>query len=1112
MISLKDVNFHYGGENGTGEGIDDINLSIETGEFVVLCGRSGCGKTTLTRALNGLVPHFYEGIMQGEVWIDDFCVTASELSDAAAHVGSVFQNPKSQFFNVDTTGELVFGCENLGLSREEIQRRFDRTVSDMHLEALTGRNIFELSGGEKQQIACSSVYASEPPVFVMDEPSSNLDKKAIHRLSEALGRIKESGKTVIVSEHRLYYLMDLADRFVYLEDGRIAKTFTSEEMHAMTDVELAGLGLRCTDLNQVHSEQAVSKGAKNTTSSRGEQGVAIEGIDLSCNQGTTQILDIEKLQLPEGSVVALIGDNGSGKSTLAESLCGVIASEGSVAIGNEFMSDKQRYKNSFMVMQDVNHQLFADSVIEELTLNSSVTHEKASDILKQLDLSGCADRHPASLSGGQKQRVAIASALCAGKRVLFFDEPTSGLDRGGMERFGALLSKVKDRSDISIIITHDFELVMKCCTHVLHIENGRVSGVYPLNEEGGERVRFYFLSPSKTSESRRRKRVGMFGRILKYAGKYKKHMYLAVAVMLAAITSSIMPYLLVYGLIDSLISGIPITFDQGVFVVGAVALFELLYAILYIWGLSLSHKAAYHTLENIRVSLQEKLEKQPIGSIKGMGTGAVKKTLSEDVEALEVLLAHMIPEGIANLAVPAVSLIVMFAISWQMALFTIIVMYFGYLASRQMYAVGTDNMGAYFASTKRLNNTIIEYVNGMEVVKIFNRDGQASSKLRKTVKTYRDFALGWYKVCWPWTATYGSIFPTVVLYSLPIGALLVMLGQLSFSSYVLVLCLSLGFGPMLVHCLGFMSAVPQVNYKIQTLEKTLDRPPLKEFDASFAGKNHDVELKHVRFAYGDDEALKDVSLKVPEGSMCAIVGESGSGKSTVGRLIVHHYDVSSGSITIGGQDICKMSLEALNDQVSYVSQELFLFNTTIKENILFGRPGASDDEVREAACQAQCLDFIKALPDGFETRVGEGGNKLSGGERQRIAFARAILKNSPIIVLDEATAFIDPENEEKMTRAIREVIKSKTVIIIAHRLQTVAGADQILVFDDGRIIDRGTHEELLKTCERYRSLWQASERSGRWTVAAKDPAFASAETAPDYALSDAFGLNGGEAE
>lgn len=1074
MIEFKNVSFHYGGEQGTGEGVDNIDLTIGTGEVVVLCGPSGCGKTTLTRLINGLAPHFYPGELEGEVCVDGVCVSTAPLSETSRLVGSVFQNPKSQFFNVDTTGELVFGCENFGLERDEIRRRLDKTVEDMKLDALLGRNIFELSGGEKQQIACGSVYTARPQVYVLDEPSSNLDKKAITRLHETIRRIKESGKTIVISEHRLYFLMDLADRFVYLDDGFIKRSFTPSELRALSDAELSDLGLRCTDLHSL---------TKNPLTGEIPHGgkPVLETVDLACNRGNHQILDIDRMSFPKHSIIAMIGDNGCGKSTLTESLCGVIPSSGSIAFDGVYLSDKERAKKSFLVMQDVNRQLFSDSVIEEVMLNASVTRQRAEQVLDSLGLLEQMDRHPASLSGGQKQRVAIASAVCAGKEILFYDEPTSGLDRGGMERFAQILRRMQEKVT-SVIITHDPELILQCCTHILHVENGRILGFYPLNDEGVARMRWYFLSESEESTSKRREKLGIFGKVLQYAGQWKKYTYIAAAFMIAGALCSVVPYFGVYTLMDRVLAGEPVNLSTAMPSVIMVLVFGVLYAITYTVGLQFSHSAAYHTLENLRISLQEKLEKQPLGNVQDLGTGAVKKLFNDDIESIELMLAHVIPEGIANLTVPAVVLLVLVAVDWQMALLTVIMLGFGLSASRQMYTVGMDRMGSYFAASKRLNNTIIEYVNGMEVVRVFNREGESGKHFEESVDGYRDFALAWYKVCWPWMALYGSLFSNVVLYSLPFGALMVVMGYMPLGRYVLALCLSFAIGPMLMRTLALIGAFPQVNFKIQALEKALDRPPLKCGAAEFEGTDHSVRLHEVRFAYKSDEVLRGISFTAQEGKMTALVGESGSGKSTIARLLSHYYDASAGEITIGGQRLRDMTLDALNREVAYVSQELFLFNKSILENIRVGRPGASDEEVREAAKRAQCEDFILRLPQGYDTPAGLAGSKLSGGQRQRIAFARVLLKDAPIVVLDEATAFIDPENEQKMNEAIADIISNKTVLVIAHKLSSIVSADKIIVLRKGKITAEGTHEELLGTSEDYRRLWAASEESRGWIL------------------------------
>lgn len=1073
MIRFDNVSFRYAGENGTGDGVECIDLQIREGETVVLCGLSGCGKTTLTRLINGLAPGFYPGELVGSVTVDGVCVSSEPLYKVSSLVGSVFQNPKSQFFNVDTTGELVFGCENQGLPRDEIAKRLAMTEKAMKLGNLIHRNIFELSGGEKQQVACGSVYAAMPKVFVMDEPSSNLDKKAIHRLHDLMKTIRSQGKTMVISEHRLYYLMDIADRFVYMKDGRIERIFSAGEMKRLSENELREMGLRCTDLRN-------ARFAEGTPVKRGEEKMSLEAVDVSCSRGSTRILDIDRLQLPANSVVALIGDNGSGKSTLSEGLCGIGQINGSVAFNGVYQTNKARAENSFMVMQDVNRQLFSETVLEEVMLGGSVSREQAMECLTRLGLEAYCDRHPASLSGGQKQRVAIASALCAGKNILFYDEPTSGLDRRGMERFGQLLRDTREQISTSVVITHDLELILQCCTHVIHIENGRVSCFYPLDAEGVNRVKYYFLSQSDDNTSRRRDKKSPVEKILQYAGSDKKLILAATGLMVLAAAASVVPYILSYFLIDDVLTGNLVGIASSMPLLAGMLICMLLHVIFYTKALDLSHKAAYRTLTNIRCYLQERIEKQSLGHVKDLGVGAMKKLFTDDIDSIEMILAHVIPEGIASVTVPAVVLIIMLYFDWQLTLMTLLVVFFGVIAMNQMYSAGMEHMGSYFAASKRLNNSIIEYVNGMEVVKVFGRSGETQENFGRNVRSYRDFALAWYKVCWPWMATYGSIFASITLYTLPFGALMVLTQTLTLSRYILILCMSFAIGPLLLNCINFMSGIPQVSYKIQALEKALDMPDLKVTEDAFAGVNHDVTFEDVHFGYGDDEVLKGISFTAGENKMTALVGESGSGKSTIARLMVHYYDAVSGRITIGGQSITEMSLHALNEQISYVSQELFLFDRSILENIRLGKPSASDEEAMAAAKKAQCDEFIRQLPRGYDTPAGLAGGKLSGGQRQRIAFARAILKDAPIVVLDEATAFIDPENEEKMNRAIRSAIDGKTVIVIAHRLRSIMGADQIIMLRDGKIEAAGSHSELLASCEGYRVLWNASEEAANW--------------------------------
>ena len=574
----------------------------------------------------------------------------------------------------------------------------------------------------------------------------------------------------------------------------------------------------------------------------------------------------------------------------------------------------------------------------------------------------------------------------------------------------------------------------------------------------------------------------MFRKIKPYMGGYIRYTYAALVTMLAGLIASAVPFFIVYRIIKPLLDGE--TLDAGYYITNIAIIFacELAYAILYVLGLKLSHITAYNTLKNIRISLQKKLERQPLGTIQDMGNGRIKKLFTDDIDQVELLLAHAIPEGISNLAMALIAIVCMFFADWKLALLSLCSLPLGMLAMGMMFKAGMARMNAYYAASAKMNATIIEYVNGMEVVKVFGRDGESYRRYEKDIKDYRDFTLAWYKVCWPWMALYSAILPCVALVMLPVGTLFVLNGASTLADLVLVFCLSLSIGVPLLKALAFAGKIPQLGYKIDEIEKAMDNEPLKTSDNTFNGNSHAVKFESVRFAYKEKEVLHGVSLELKEGTLTALVGESGSGKSTLAKLLVHYYDLDGGRITLSGQDITDMSIEALNDNISYVSQEQFLFNTTLYENILIGKPDASREEILAAAEKAQCSEFLERLPDGIDTMAGDGGKQLSGGERQRISLARAILKNAPVIVLDEATAFIDPENEEKMNSAIAEIIKGKTVLVIAHRLQTIVNADKICVMSDGNIIAADTHENLLQSCGEYQKLWSSSEARANWRI------------------------------
>ena len=498
MIEIKNTAFHYTGlDKG---GLKNINLKIMDSECVLLCGASGCGKTTLTRLINGLIPHFYKGVLSGEVIVNDKNIGEQELYSLAGVVGSVFQNPRSQFFSVDTDGEITFGPENIGLPKEEILKRKKNVITELNLRDLMNRSLFELSGGEKQKIACGSVAALLPHIILLDEPSSNLDWSAIRDLRKIMKLWKNQGKTIIISEHRLWYLKDIIDRALYLEQGEIVHEWTQERFAALSDSELASYELRPLNLEEryiqafsgdmVITDKDIDKisDKKEILGELQKKRIVIKDLyftytpkkylffkkRLSPVDADSCTLRIPFLSAKLGELIGIIGNNGSGKSTFLRCLCGLEKTcTGTVSIDGKIYTRKNLTKNCYMVMQDVNHQLFTDSVITEVMLSMEHPDEKkAEKILASLDLLQYKDKHPMALSGGQKQRVAIASAMAADAVMLLFDEPTSGLDYRHMKEVSALLKKLAKKGKTIFVATHDPELAAECCDRTIRFVNG----------------------------------------------------------------------------------------------------------------------------------------------------------------------------------------------------------------------------------------------------------------------------------------------------------------------------------------------------------------------------------------------------------------------------------------------------------------------------------------------------------------------------------------------------------------------------------------------------------------------------------------------------------------
>lgn len=547
----------------------------------------------------------------------------------------------------------------------------------------------------------------------------------------------------------------------------------------------------------------------------------------------------------------------------------------------------------------------------------------------------------------------------------------------------------------------------------------------------------------------------------------------SVLTALAGVACSLTPYLIMIELIHALLNG---TAEQAwclnrCLVMGA---WWVLRYVLHAVSTTLSHHATFHVLANIRMRLLNKLATLPLGTVLEKPSGSYKNVIVERVDSVETTLAHIVPEMTSNIVGAIAVLVLLFAVDWRMGLSMLVVLPLGILCFMTMFNGYEAKFHRAVTATKNLNDTAVEYINGIEVIKAFGQSKTSYARFVSAAKEGADCFIDWMRSCIFGQSAGMAIFPSTLVGILPIGCLLSMNGSLAADQLISVIVLSFGVMQPLITAYSYTDDLAQLGTIVGEVADILEQEDLhRPGTASSQPKDNSIQLKDVRFAYGEKEVLHGVSLRIEPGTVNALVGPSGSGKSTIARLVASLWDVDSGSILLGGVDIRTLPLQECTSRIAYVSQDNYLFDLSVMDNIRMGRKGATDEQVIAAAKKCGCHEFIMSLEHGYQTVCGVSGGHLSGGERQRISIARAMLKDAPIIILDEATSYTDPENEAVIQSALARLIQGKTLLVIAHRLSTVADADSIFVVEDGKIAAQGTQAELLEGCPLYRNMWEA---------------------------------------
>lgn len=567
------------------------------------------------------------------------------------------------------------------------------------------------------------------------------------------------------------------------------------------------------------------------------------------------------------------------------------------------------------------------------------------------------------------------------------------------------------------------------------------------------------------------KEPGAIRQLFAFVGERNSKMRISILLAVLGEMFGIVPFLMVALLADELYRGTA-TIQRVLFFSGIAAICQLI-KMLLTWRSSLmSHNISFTILKNIREAITDRMAKVPMGVMLETPTGTFKNLIVDNVAKLEDSMAHFMPELPSNIAAPLCSILLIFILDWRMGLASLITIPLGILFFAAMMRGYGPRMENYMRSANDMNSSLVEYVSGIQVIKAFNRSASSYGKYSKSVNYFHDSTMEWWSQCWFWNAAARAVLPSTLLGTLPVGAWLYMEGTLSLPVFLISLVVPLGFVAPLMKVSEAMEQVSMIKGNLEQVTAFLKTPELVRPSEPVSLGERTYQFEDVHFGYKETEVLHGISFQTRPGTMTAIVGPSGSGKSTIAKLMAGFWDVTSGSVRFGGQDIRQIPFEQLMGEISYVAQDNFLFDKSIRENIRMGNPAATDEEVEDAAKAANCHDFIMQLEQGYDTLAGDAGDRLSGGERQRITIARAMLKPSSVVILDEATAYADPENEALIQQAISKLVAGKTLIVVAHRLNTIRNADQILVVANGNIAGRGTQEELLRECPIYQKMWQ----------------------------------------